>query len=117
VTHWSDGNDLSILKAFGQQVSFVSDVDTVTAYGLYERQFVEYAGVEGYKPTISCRTSDVADVVRSWTVEIDSLDYTVVGKQDGGTGLTVFILEPSAGSAADSDGGDGFGGSKWDLDS
>lgn len=118
MTHWSDANDLSILKAFGQQVTFVDALaNEVTVYGLFEKQFVEFAGVEGYKPTMVCRTSDVGDVVRSWTVSVDAQDYTVVGKQDGGSGVTVFVLEPSVGSASDGDGGDGFGGVKWDLGS
>ena len=116
MTHWADANDLSILKAFGQQVTFVDALaNEVTVYGLMEKQFVEFQGIEGYKPTIVCRTSDVGDVVRAWTVSVDGQDYTVVGKQDGGSGVTVFVLEPATGTADSGDGGDGSGGSKWDV--
>ncbi len=61
--------------------------------GMFERQFVEISNAEGYYPTFSCSTADVAQVPKGATLIIAGTNYTVKSKRPDGTGLTLIILE------------------------
>lgn len=110
----SDDLDM-ILAVGGEAVTLDSGTATSEVSALYERAYVEIQGVEGYRPSLTCRTADVSSVARGWTVTLQTTggDFTVVGKQVMGDGITVLVLEPAAGPASDEEGGDGYGGGKW----
>lgn len=108
-------DDLAMIVAMGgETVTLDSGTATSTATAIFERAFVESQGIEGFRPVLICRTGDVSSVVNGWTVTLGTTggDYTVVGKQLSGDGMTTLVLEVAAGTATDDEGGDGYGGSK-----
>jgi len=61
--------------------------------GIYARGYVEIAGVEGYRPILTVRSSDVLDVAHGWEVVIGADVFVVRGVQADGQGLTRLVLE------------------------
>ena len=61
--------------------------------GLFERRYVEVAGVEGYYPTFLCASADVSAAVYGTEVVFDSVDYTVAAKRPDERDLTLLVLE------------------------
>lgn len=77
----------------GETYPFRND-DTRDIACIWEEQFVSVNGIEAQRPTVSCWTSDLDDVVHGSMVEKDDVQYKVVGiEPDTGLGMTILLLE------------------------
>jgi hypothetical protein len=89
---FSDVELAGYLADFGQPVV----VDGVTITAVFRRQFVESLDVEGERPTLLCRSSDVSSVVHGDAVTVNAASYTVYGIEPRDDGLTLLILKESS---------------------
>lgn len=85
---------------------FLEDWDEVTlvydsnrkVQGILDRQYVEAQGTAGYKPIVTCRTSDVSNASEDDSISISSVTFKIRGIisvdfQMLGPDFTSFILE------------------------
>jgi hypothetical protein len=65
-----------------------------TVYGIFddEHEAIFDGDVGTTAPQFTCRTADVASVVRGTSVVINSITYKVTALEPDGTGMTVLIL-------------------------
>jgi len=68
-------------------------IGTSTIAGIFDNQFVEVHGVEGFRPVFVCSEADVSAIAHGDDLNVKGLDYKVAGVQSDGTGLTSLILE------------------------
>jgi hypothetical protein len=68
----------------------------VSVYGLFDRPHAEDIEVSGYSPALYCKTSDVSAAVEGDAVTVNGTDYTVIGIEDDGTGVTKLILREAS---------------------
>ncbi len=61
--------------------------------GVFDNQFVEVHGVEGFRPVFVCSEADVFDVTHGESLVFNNSTYKVAGVQRDGTGLISLILE------------------------
>lgn len=75
---------------------------TVTARGvspfraIFQREYVESQGIEGFRPTITCHECEARGVRHVDQVLVDGGLYRVIGREPDGAGLVRIILEVSA---------------------
>lgn len=95
----SAADRLELLKSLGELVTLNNGQVDWDIYGVLEREFVAVDEVEGYRPILTVRTSDISghatqNVGRGTLVaRADGSCFNVVGNQPDGTGLTNLILE------------------------
>lgn len=64
--------------------------------GIFERQFAEVDGIEGYYPTFLTTDEVAAGVTKRVTaIAISGVNYTAISKRPDGTGATLLVLERS----------------------
>lgn len=83
---------LGYLSDFGQAVV----VDGVSITAVFRRTFVESLDVEGVRPTLLCRSSDVAGVVHGDAATVSAVAYKVHGIEPRDDGLTLLILKEAS---------------------
>lgn len=75
----------------------IGDTATVSGapmHGIFERQYAEVRGVEGYYPTFLVSATDAASIEKKVTaLTISGEDYKAIAKRPDGTGMTLLILE------------------------
>ncbi len=81
----------AMLADFGVTVVY----GAYTFTGIYDKAYVETAGIADYRPTVTCRSSDVtgASVAAGGAITVDGTSYTVVIIEPDGTGFTTLVLE------------------------
>ena len=63
-------------------------------YGIFERQYVEVANVEGYYPTFLVDSADADMLTKKETsIVLQDVEYYAVSKRPDGTGMTLIVLE------------------------
>lgn len=88
----SDSDRLSILTALGAvPVSSSAGV----FHAVFEREFAEELGVEGKRPILTCRSSDVTrcQIKKGSRVDIEAQSFAVRRIEPDGSGMSVLILE------------------------
>lgn len=66
-----------------------------TVNGIFDNEYVEVEGIESKRPVFLCETSDVSAYSRGATVIVEGATYSLVTKEQDGTGVTMCILEAS----------------------
>ena len=87
-----DFTDFFDVDEFGVVATF--DGNDVT--GIFDNEYVEVEGIESKKPVFLCSTSDVTTYNRGAVVVINSVNYSLITKEQDGTGVTLCILEASS---------------------
>lgn len=88
---YSDAELNGFLADFGQAVTV--DGSAVTA--ILRLEYVDANGVEGARPTLVCRATDVAGVSHGAAVAAGGTNYTVQGVETRDDGMSVLMLEES----------------------
>lgn len=61
--------------------------------GIFDRPFTDALDVQGFSPSITCRSADVVDLRRGRLIEIQETLYKVVAIEPDGTGISRVQLE------------------------
>jgi hypothetical protein len=87
--------DQTILSALGDTVSMVTDdgINLGNITGVFEFDYVDGAGVEGYRPIFTCRTSDLPEGCHDYRLTFDGKTYTVSVPKSDGSGMTALVLK------------------------
>lgn len=65
--------------------------ETVT--GIFDAEYAERLNTAGTAPVFMCKSADAAGIEQGYEVVIGDSDYTVVGIEPDGTGMTMLVLE------------------------
>lgn len=66
-----------------------------TLSGIFDMAYVEVAGIEGYRPTLVCKSSAVSanSITNDTVLSINGNDYQVATPEPDGTGMTLLVLK------------------------
>jgi hypothetical protein len=70
-------------------------IDGLPVDGIFDRPYIDTQEVSGYQPSLTCRSTDIDNVLEDDPVMIDGVSYRVSGVEPDGTGITKLILEKS----------------------
>ena len=88
---WSDKELLGYLRDFGQEVAIGAAAGVL---GMLRSQYVDVGNIESYRPTLLCRSVDVADVKHGTAVVAAvGQEFTVVNVQPRDDGYTLLVLQ------------------------
>ena len=74
----------------------IAIIEGEEVWGVFDRQYIEVSGVDGYSPTFLVADDDAGSITKNSTIiSVDLVDYLAVAKQPDGTGMTLLILEES----------------------
>lgn len=80
---------------FSRLANVQGTVDGVSVSGIFENVFIDAdgLGVAGTAPMFTCQSADVPGVVKGDPAVMNAINYTVVGIEPDGTGVTRLQLE------------------------
>lgn len=82
-TDFLDDDDFAIVATFnGNNVT-----------GILDKEYVSVNGIESNKPVFVCSSADASPYSRGDVVIADGTTYSLVTKEQDGTGMTMVILE------------------------
>lgn len=61
--------------------------------GIFDRPYTDALDVQGFSPSLTCRTADVCELRRGRLIEIQNTVYKVVTVEPDGTGVSRVQLE------------------------
>lgn len=63
--------------------------------GIFDRPYTDALDVQGFSPSLTCKSADVGELRRGRLIEIESTVYKVVNVEPDGTGISRVQLELS----------------------
>jgi len=85
----TDADRLAFLSILGQTVT----VNGNPISAIFDAEYISPLNVASTNPVLTCRSIDVASVVRGNASVVGAVNYTVRGIEPDGTGITLLILE------------------------
>jgi len=68
-------------------------VNAVSTEGIFDKEYGEIFNMDGNKPVLLIKTSDIGSAVRGSAVVVNAASYTIAGIEPDGQGMTRLILE------------------------
>lgn len=90
------GDDLDVFFDLDEHAleAIVIESGTVIT-GIFDRPYTDALDVQGFSPSLTCKSADVGELRRGRLIEIESTVYKVVNVEPDGTGISRVQLELS----------------------
>lgn len=88
------GDDLDVffdLDEHALQAIVIESGEVIT--GIFDRPYTDALDVQGFSPSLTCKSADVAELRRGRLIEIQDTVFKVVAIEPDGTGVTRVQLE------------------------
>ena len=73
--------------------AIVATFDGNDVTGILDKEYVEIEGIESNRPVFLCASSDVSGYSRGAVIVASGITYTLVTKEQDGTGVTMVVME------------------------